>query len=431
MKPLVDMDIVVYQAAFGGEMKNDEGEVEIFNFDYVSALIDKSIADICLAVGATEEPILYLTGSNNFRNDIATVKPYKGNRQKPKPYHYKNARAYIMSLPNAVMVEGMEADDAIVTAQMDEMKEHGTRLRLSDGSYTLLDWEDYLTYKKFNWSFHYKGYAVREIGGSQNPEEREYFSLHRVIMGSPESFVVDHINGNTLDNRKINLRVCSFKDNTRNRKPHAGSSSQYKGVGWHKHSGKWAASIRVDNKLISLGYYHIEKEAAEAYDKAALEHFGEFARLNLTECFIQSMKETVICSRDKDLRMMMGNSYSWEFHLQPEFELQWIDEFGSLTFNEEKGELKGVGIIFFYAQLIMGDPVDCIPGIPRKGAKAAFEALKECGSEAEAFEAVRELYIGKYEDEWKERMLEQGRLLWMVREVVDGKPVMWEIPHGR
>jgi len=288
MKALIDGDILVYQAAFGGEFKeqNEAGEdvLTILNFEYVAALLDKAIADICLAVGA-DDYIVYLTGGENFRNVIATVKPYKGNRQKPKPFHYKNARVYLMSLPNAVMTDGIEADDAMVIEQME-------------------------AYRK------------------------------------------------------------------------------------------------------AIVYYQASPEVSD-------------------HMYITDLCRTVICTRDKDLRMCPGWHYGWEFHLQPEFEMQWVDALGAIRYNEEKNEIKGEGLLFFYSQLITGDSTDNIPGIPRKGAKAAFLALEECHSEAEAFEVVRELYIIKYEDEWEERMLEQGQLLWMVREVDDdGLPVMWELPNG-
>lgn len=103
--------------------------------------------------------------------------------------------------------------------------------------------------------------------------------LHRHIMCSPEGMVVDHINRNGLDNRKANLRICSQSENLANARGRGGHSN-YKGVTWFKPANLWMAQIRVQGEHKYLGYFKEEEEAARAYDKAALEHFGEFARLN-------------------------------------------------------------------------------------------------------------------------------------------------------
>lgn len=107
--------------------------------------------------------------------------------------------------------------------------------------------------------------------------------LHRVIMNAPPGVEVDHINGDTLDNRRCNLRLCMRRENGRNQKPQMGRSSQYKGVSWRKQCQKWSAQIKVDGKQIHLGLFNEEVEAARAYDQAARELHGEFARLNFQE----------------------------------------------------------------------------------------------------------------------------------------------------
>jgi len=106
--------------------------------------------------------------------------------------------------------------------------------------------------------------------------------MHRLITDATPANQVDHINMDTLDNRRCNLRVANKALNMRNRrKPNrkGGSSSQYKGVSRTK-QGKWHAYINVDGKRHNLGYFVDEKEAAAVYDKAALRFFGEYARLN-------------------------------------------------------------------------------------------------------------------------------------------------------
>lgn len=107
--------------------------------------------------------------------------------------------------------------------------------------------------------------------------------MHRAIMKPAQGLVVDHINGDTLDNRRSNLRVCTKKENFRNSAKRLGySTSPYKGVSFTGvvEGKSWRSRIRVDGKLISLGAFSDEEEAARAYDSAARKYFGEFARTN-------------------------------------------------------------------------------------------------------------------------------------------------------
>jgi hypothetical protein len=99
---------------------------------------------------------------------------------------------------------------------------------------------------------------------------------------NPEyGFFVDHINGDTLDNRRENLRVCTRKENNQNcNKRGTLPKSKYKGVVWVKKVGKWKAQIKSDKKTIYLGYFKDELLAAKAYNSAAILYFGEFARQN-------------------------------------------------------------------------------------------------------------------------------------------------------
>lgn len=92
----------------------------------------------------------------------------------------------------------------------------------------------------------------------------------------------DHKNRNILDNRRSNLRVASNMQNQANRLKTKRSTSGYKGVSWFKHLGKWRADIQKDGKLRYLGHFSDKVEAAKAYDRAALELFGEFALLNFS-----------------------------------------------------------------------------------------------------------------------------------------------------
>lgn len=249
-------DVLVYECSFAGQDRETE---EVFSFDYVAETVDEKIRKILEATNASSYQ-LYLTSNDrsNFRFDIATVKPYKGTRSQPKPFHYYNTRAYLESL-GAIVVSGMEADDM--------------------------------------------------------------------------------------------LAIEATKD--------------------------------LDN--------------------------------------------TVIVTRDKDLRQVPCWHYGWEMGLQPEFFMQKVDEIGQIEL--EKNKIKGTGLKFFYSQLITGDTVDNIPGLPRGGPSLAYKLLANTNTEGEMFEAVREAYRGKYEDEWEERLLEQAYLLYMIREKEGDFIKMWNMPN--
>lgn len=103
--------------------------------------------------------------------------------------------------------------------------------------------------------------------------------LHRLLLNNPKC-VVDHIDGNRLNNCKSNLRVCSQKENSRN-SISKGGSSKYKGVSWLKRDKRWYSSIMKDGKTYNLGCYKDEDSAAIAYNVKAKEFFGSFAKLNL------------------------------------------------------------------------------------------------------------------------------------------------------
>lgn len=125
---------------------------------------------------------------------------------------------------------------------------------------------------KWKWHVLPNGYVVRSSNNKK-------FYLHRIITDCPGNMVVDHANGNKLDNRRENLRVCNISQNTTNQKKSRGSS-KYKGVNWDKDRSKWYASISINNKRFNLGRFKNEKDAAIVYDSAAKEKWGEFANLN-------------------------------------------------------------------------------------------------------------------------------------------------------
>ena len=100
--------------------------------------------------------------------------------------------------------------------------------------------------------------------------------LHRFIINCPENMIVDHINGNVLDNRRSNLRICTKHQNTMNKI--VTNTSGYKGVSWHKRDKKWQAQIKINYVNIHLGLFSTPELAHKAYCEAAIKYHGEFAR---------------------------------------------------------------------------------------------------------------------------------------------------------
>jgi 5'-3' exonuclease len=245
MKPLVDADVLLYEIGVAAEYKRES----IPGWDYVQEMVDLRITQICEAVGATQPPILFISGKENFRNDIAIKKGYKANRKdSKKPFHYTNLKAYFQFAYNCVVTDGIEADDAM---GIEAMKD-------PDGS--------------------------------------------------------------------------------------------------------------------------------------------------------------VICSRDKDLRMIPCFHYSWECGKQAEISLYKVDLMGEFWTKKLPKELKGTGLRFFYAQCLMGDTVDNIPGLPGYGPKKTYELLESCGSPQELEGCVINAYRDHYNDRAIEELTEQAQLLWILRE---------------
>lgn len=136
--------------------------------------------------------------------------------------------------------------------------------------------EDFGALSQFRWHLHSAGYAYRAV---KNAGKQTNFLMHREVAQPDPGFVVDHINGNRLDNRRENLRVCTYAENARNNGA-IKKSSALRGVSWHAKAGKWRATIKLNGKSKHVGYFATEAEAAAAYDEAARSLHGEFARTN-------------------------------------------------------------------------------------------------------------------------------------------------------
>lgn len=149
---------------------------------------------------------------------------------------------------------------------------------LPDGSGFIYDYNDFPNVSSHKWIIDANGYPRTALGS--NDQRGMYLYLHQLLLNPPEGMVVDHIDGNQLNNCRKNLRICSRTQNVRNSELSKNNTSGYKGVSFDKARQKWQAKITVCRKPIYLGRYDTVQEAADAYDEAALMYFGEYARTN-------------------------------------------------------------------------------------------------------------------------------------------------------
>lgn len=282
MQPLIDGDVLVYEvAAVGQYVDEKDGEtIRLRPWDWVVETLEFKIEDICKAAGGTEKPLIYLTGDDllwkmkrrvrpslgdfepNFRIERAKLRVYKGTRKSVKPEYYHAIRAYLITVHNAFVSRGCEADDEISMEQ----------------------------------------------------------------------------------------------------------------------------TLRPDS--------------------------------------------TIICTRDKDLRQVPGNHYGWESGLQPEFHPQSYDRLGSISLHRGKSSTKisGGGFLFFASQLLTGDVVDNIAGLPKYGPVKTFDILGDCESTGDALARVQQEYRNVYPIDWKDQLREQCDLLWMIRERNEDGSLKWFNP---
>jgi AP2 domain-containing protein/HNH endonuclease len=154
------------------------------------------------------------------------------------------------------------------------------QIALTQGKVALVDDDMFEYLNQWKWFISKEGYTYYAVRSGKRPI-RKQIRMHRVIINAPDGVEVDHRDGDGLNNQRYNLRIATRSQNQANQPLGRNSTSGYKGVSWHKGTGKWRATIFVSGRQIALGLYDQAEDAARAYDLAAIEHFGPYARTNL------------------------------------------------------------------------------------------------------------------------------------------------------
>jgi len=148
------------------------------------------------------------------------------------------------------------------------------KVPLGNDQFAIVDDDDFERVNQYQWRAHKGG----------NSDEHIYavtrLRMHRLILNAPPGMYVDHINGDTLDNRKSNLRLCTTAQNQQNARPRRGSS-KYKGVSYNSRKKRWLGAFMANGKTYYVGCFKSEDECAKAVDEKRKEVCGDFATTNL------------------------------------------------------------------------------------------------------------------------------------------------------
>lgn len=306
MKPLIDCDILFYEIGVQGQYVDEEGNVVKLPFDEVAKKFDEAVAGICTDVWATEAPLLVFSHNKLIHKQEEAAKERKSEQLKKR-------------------LEKVEDEEkaAEIVERLEELKP-----------------------TKYDANFREKVAKVKVYKGNRTNERPLHFmNLVRYAQAHYET-------------------VC-------------------------------AKGLEADDLL---------------------------AVIQLTS----PPGTTIICSRDKDLKQIPGNHYGWESGKQRAFGPEHVKDPGYLKLSGDGKKLSGTGLLFFYAQVLTGDVTDNYPGCPKVGPKKAYELLFDKETEEQMFYAVLGKFQHVYQDEARERMLEQAQLAWMIRELnEDGSPKHW------
>lgn len=172
---------------------------------------------------------------------------------------------------------------AFVREKGEKVKGMAKEIQLTQGKVAIVDDSDFEYLNQYKWHALKIGntfYAARTITVIKN--KHKLLLMHRFITNNIDTKMhTDHINGEGLDNRKINLRICTATQNLMNRGVQINNKTGYKGVSYDKKLNKYRAQIRINKVTKNLGYYIDPIDAARVYNTAAIKYYGEFAQLNI------------------------------------------------------------------------------------------------------------------------------------------------------
>ncbi|OQY87141.1 MAG: hypothetical protein B6D41_12220 [Chloroflexi bacterium UTCFX4] len=149
-----------------------------------------------------------------------------------------------------------------------------------DRKVALVDDEDFRGVNERKWNYTTAGAITFDR------QTRKLILMHRLILNAPQGMKVIHLNDDKMDNRRDNLRLVTAAEvSHHSRKLSQNVTSKFKGVhrSRKRKAARWRSTIAVNGKIIQLGAFDSEQDAARAYNEAAIQHYGEFARLNKVE----------------------------------------------------------------------------------------------------------------------------------------------------
>jgi len=150
-------------------------------------------------------------------------------------------------------------------------------IKLTQNKMALVDDEDFEYLNQWKWFAHKSPRNAKVYYGGRSIRGQKQILIHRVITDAPDGLKVDHINGDGLDNRKANLRICSNSQNGMNRGANKNSKSKEKCVSWHGKEKRWRVKIKANHKEFLIGHFKSKDDAIEAKRKAIVILHGEFA----------------------------------------------------------------------------------------------------------------------------------------------------------
>jgi hypothetical protein len=204
----------------------------------------------------------------------------------------KNALA-VLQTPESVaeLVTGLKENKSDMPQDTTHLSTSTKEIPLTNGMVALVDADDFDLVRGYRWNpvRSTKAAATLYARTALRGKDGYYLKMHILILGKMPGKVIDHINGNGLDNRRCNLRHVTVSQNQANSAKHIKGSSSFKGVSWVRRDSRWKAQITVNYRSIWLGSFESAEEAARAYDDAAMRHFGECARVNFPHAHVKEV----------------------------------------------------------------------------------------------------------------------------------------------